>query len=45
MMKNAKINVDLRSTQVGAIKKYILLRSMKKIDDILRKTQHIKYPP
>ena len=42
MMKNAKINVDVCSTQVGAIKKYILLRSMKKIDDILRKTRRIR---
>ena len=41
-MKNAKINVDVYSTQVGAIKKYILLRSMKKIDDILRKTRRIR---
>ena len=41
-MKNAKINVDVCSTQVGAIKKYILLRSMKKIDDILRKTRRIR---
>ena len=42
MMKNAKTNVDVYSTQVGAIKKYILLRSMKKIDDILRKTRRIR---
>ena len=41
-MKNAKINVDVCSTQVGAIKKYILLRSMKEIDDILRKTRRIR---
>ena len=41
-MKNTKINADVYSTEVGAIKKYILLRSMKKIDNILRKTRRIR---
>ena len=41
-MKNPKINADMCSTQVGAIKKYILLRAMKKIDDISRKTRRIR---
>ena len=41
-MKNTKINADVYSTEVGAIKKYILLRAMKKIDDIMRKTRRIR---
>jgi len=41
-MKNTKINADVYSTEVGAIKKYILLRAMKKIDDISRKTRRIR---
>ena len=41
-MKNTKASVDAFSTQVDMIKKYILDRSMKKIDDILRKTRRIR---
>ena len=38
-MKNKKAVVDISPVGVYEIKKYILLRSMKKIDNILRKTR------
>jgi len=41
-MKNTKAIVDASPVGVYEIKKYILLRSMKKIDDILRKTRRIR---
>ena len=41
-MKNKKAVVDVSPVGVYEIKKYILLRSMKKIDDILRKTRRIR---
>ena len=41
-MKNTKAIVDSSPVGVYEIKKYILLRSMKKIDDILRKTRRIR---
>ena len=41
-MKNKKAVVDASPVGVYEIKKYILLRSMKKIDDILRKTRRIR---
>ena len=42
MMKNAEAIVDASPVGVYEIKKYILLRSMKKIDDILTKTRRIR---
>ena len=41
-MKNKKAVVDVSPVGVYEIKKYILLRSMKKIDNILRKTRRIR---
>ena len=41
-MKNKKAVVDASPVGVYEIKKYILLRSMKKIDNILRKTRRIR---
>ena len=41
-MKNKKAVVDISPVGVYEIKKYILLRSMKKIDSILRKTRRIR---
>jgi len=41
-MKNKKAVVDVPPVGVYEIKKYILLRSMKKIDNILRKTRRIR---
>ena len=41
-MKNTKACVDASPCGVFEIKKYILLRSMKKIDDILKKTRRIR---
>ena len=41
-MKNKKAVVDASPVGVYEIKKYILLRSMKKIDDILVKTRRIR---
>ena len=40
-MKNTKAIVDASPVGVYEIKKYILLRSMKKIDSILRRTRRI----
>ena len=42
MMKNTKANVDAFSTEVDLIKKYILNRSIKKIDNIILKTRKIR---
>ena len=41
-MKNTNANVDAFSTSVYEIKKYILNRSMKKINDILKHTRKIR---
>ena len=41
-MKNPKAILDASPVGVYEIKKYILLRSMKKIDDISRKTRRIR---
>ena len=41
-MKNTKAIVDASLSGVFEIKKYILLRSMKKINDIMRKTRRIR---
>ena len=41
-MKNTEAIVDMSPVGVSEIKKYILLRSMKKINDILRKTRRIR---
>jgi len=41
-MENKKAVVDVPPVGVYEIKKYILFRSMKKIDDILRKTRRIR---
>ena len=41
-MKNKKASVDAFSTQVDMIKKYILDRSIKKIDNIILKTRKIR---
>ena len=41
-MKNINANVDAFSTSVYEIKKYILNRSMKKINDILEHTRKIR---
>ena len=41
-MKKAKTKTDAFLTEVDVIKKYILIRSMKKIDDILEKTVKIR---
>ena len=41
-MKNTKAIVDASPSGVFEIKKYILIRSMKKIDDILKKTRQIR---
>ena len=41
-MKNTKAVVDATPVGVYEIKKYILLRAMKKIDDISRKTRRIR---
>jgi len=41
-MKKAKANIDAFRTEADAIKKYILIKSMKKIDDILKKTVKIR---
>ena len=41
-MKNTKASVDAFSTQVDLIKKYILDRSIKKIDNIILKTRKIR---
>ena len=41
-MKNKKAVVDVSPVGVYEIKKYILLRSMKKIDNILAKTRRIR---
>ena len=41
-MKNTKAVVDASPVGVYEIKKYILRRSMKKIDNILRKTRRIR---
>jgi len=41
-MENTKANVDAFSAEVDEIKKYILDRSTKKIDDILKKTLKIR---
>jgi len=41
-MKNKKAILDTSLVGVYEIKKYILLRSMKKINDILRKTRRIR---
>jgi len=42
MMKNTEASVDAFSTQVDEIKKYILNRSITKIEDILAKTIKIR---
>jgi len=41
-MKNTKATVDASPCGVFEIKKYILLRSMKKIDNIMRKIRRIR---
>ena len=41
-MENTKANVDAFSVEVDEIKKYILDRSIKKIDNILKKTHKIR---
>ena len=41
-MENTKASVDAFSTQVDLIKKYILDRSIKKIEDIILKTRKIR---
>jgi len=41
-MKNPKAILDTAPVGVYELKKYILLRSMKKINDILRKTRRIR---
>jgi len=41
-MENTKANVDAFSAEVDEIKKYILDRSIKKIDNILKKTIKIR---
>ena len=41
-MKNKKAILDIAPVGVYELKKYILLRSMKKINDILRKTRRIR---
>ena len=41
-MKKAKANMDAFLSEADAIKKYILIRSMKKIDNILKKTVKIR---
>ena len=41
-MKKTKANMDAFLTEVDMIKKYILIRSMKKIDDILKTTVKIR---
>ena len=41
-MENTKANVDAFSAEVDEIKKYILNRSIKKIDNILKKTIKIR---
>ena len=41
-MKNKKAGVDAFSTEVDMIKKYILDRSIKKIDNIILKTRKIR---
>jgi len=41
-MKNPKAILDPSPVGVYEIKKYILLRTMKKIDDIMRKTRRIR---
>ena len=41
-MKKTKANIDAFRTEADAIKKYILIKSMKKIDDILKKTVKIR---
>jgi len=41
-MKNTKANIDAFLTEVDMIKKYILIKSIKKIDDILKKTVKIR---
>ena len=41
-MENTKANVDAFSVEVDEIKKYILNRSIKKIDNILKKTHKIR---
>ena len=41
-MKNKKAILDTAPVGVYELKKYILLRSMKKIDSILRKTRRIR---
>ena len=41
-MKNPKAILDASPVGVYEIKKYILLRAMKKIDDIMRKTRRIR---
>ena len=41
-MKKTKANMNAFRTEADAIKKYILIRSMKKIDDILKKTVKIR---
>ena len=41
-MKNTEAIVDMSPVGVSEIKKYILLRSMKKINDILKKTIKIR---
>ena len=41
-MENKKAILDTAPVGVYEIKKYILLRAMKKIDDILRKTRRIR---
>ena len=41
-MEKTKANVDAFSTEVDEIKKYILDRSIKKIDEIGRKTYKLK---
>jgi len=41
-MKNTKANMDAFLTEADAIKKYILIRSIKKIDNILKQTVKIR---
>ena len=41
-MKNTKATIDPSPVGVYEIKKYILLRAMKKIDSIMRKTRRIR---
>ena len=41
-MGNSKAILDPSPVGVYEIKKYILLRTMKKIDDIMRKTRRIR---